>query len=144
MYEPATRAPLNLGETVIESFHAARATYVRDHVILAALGSLGAMGVLLAMGDPNFWVGTVAAVAAIGVRGAYLASDDLTARWDLTQTRLLGPQGRAVRLDRIARLNSLGSAIQIVTQDGDKHLMKYLADKAAVKARIEAAQRTAR
>jgi len=135
MYEPSTRAPLEDGETVKDSFHADRATYIRDHVIMAALGALGAMLVLQVIGEV-WWVGAPAAMAAIGVRGFYLASDDLTAHWDLTERRLLGPQGRAVRLSDVAKLRSLGSALQIVTKGGDKHLIKYLADKAAVREAI--------
>ncbi|MEX5727819.1 hypothetical protein Ga0609869_001172 [Rhodovulum iodosum] len=144
MYETNVRAPLEPGETVLESFHADRRVYIRDHVILAAIGAVGTMGVLALMGNPDWWVGSIAAVAAIAVRGFYLASEDVHARWDLTQDRLLGPQGRAVRLDQVAKLNSLGSAIQIVTKGGDKHLMKYLADKPAAKARLEAVTGVAR
>ncbi|MBK5934519.1 hypothetical protein C8N32_104175 [Rhodovulum imhoffii] len=144
MHDPAYRVPLADGEHVIESFHTDRAAYIRDHVLMAAIGGVGAMAGMYLMGNPDFWVGAVAALAAVAVRGGYLASEDLSARWDLTGTRLIGPQGRAARLAEIEKLNNLGSAIQIVTRSGDKHLMKYLADKPAVKARLEAAIRTAR
>lgn len=137
MYELNAHAPLLDGETVIEVFRADRATYIRDHLIMAALGAIGAMLALYYMGEV-WWVGAPAAVAAIAVRGFYLASDDLHAHWDLTGQRLLGPQGRVAHLTDIKEIRSLGSAVQIITRGGDKHLIKYLADKAAVKARIAA------
>jgi len=136
MFDTDARAPLLGGETVLQSFHADRATYIRDHVILAVIGSIGAMLALYWTGHPDYWVGAVAAVLAIAVRGGYLASDDLTARWDLTNQRLIGPQGRVVRLRDIDKLRALGSAVQVVTRGGDKHLIKYLADKDAVREAI--------
>ncbi|MHC0054234.1 hypothetical protein [Actibacterium sp. D379-3] len=142
MYEMNARAPLTEGETVVDSFSADRATYIRDHVIMGVLGALGAMIALYWMGEV-WWVGAPAAAAAISVRGFYLASDDMTAQWDLTQERLLGPQGRTVMLSQIKALRGLGSAVQIITKGGDKHLMKYLADKPATRARIEAAMKGA-
>lgn len=138
MYEMNARAPLLDGETVVERFTADRATYIRDHVIMGVLGSIGTMIVLYFMGEV-WWVGAPAAIAAISVRGFYLASDDMAAQWDLTEGRLLGPQGRIVPLSQIKALRGLGSAVQIITKGGDKHLMKYLADKPATRARIEAA-----
>ena len=73
------------------------------------------MGVLWAMGNPHLWTGAVGGLAAIAVRAFYVASDELQARWDLTDRRLLGPQTRAVRLAEIATVRRLGSAVQVVT-----------------------------
>jgi len=95
--------------------------------------------VLWAMGNPHVWTGAVGGLAAVAVRAGYVASDELGARWDLTDRRLLGPQTRAVRLAEIATLRRLGSAVQVVTRAGDKHLIKYQADGAATRARIERA-----
>ncbi len=136
MYEPNTRAQLNDGEEVIARFDADRTTYIRDHVVMAVVMAIGAMVILHFM-DEVWWVGAPAAFAAIGVRAFYLASDDLAAYWELTNFRLLGPQGRQVRLGEVKKLNSLGSAVQIVTNAGDKHLMKYLADKTGTRDQIE-------
>lgn len=136
MYEPATHAPLAEGEEVIARFNADRATYIRDHAVMAVVLAIGAMIVLQLMGEV-WWVGAPAALAAIGVRAFYLASDDLTSYWELTDQRLLGPQGRAVRLAEVKDLRTLGSAVQIITNSGDKHLMKYLSDKAATRNQIE-------
>ena len=97
------------------------------------------MVVLWAIGNPHVWTGAVGGLAAIAVRAGYLASDEVNARWDLTDRRLLGPLGKQAWLREIAQLRVLGSAVQIVTTEGDKHLIKYLADRDAVKARIKAA-----
>ena len=136
MYEPKTRAKLTEGEELIARFDADRATYIRDHVVMAAVLAVGAMVVLQLMGEV-WWVGAPAALLAIGVRAFYLASDDLTAYWELTDQRLLGPQGRAARLAEIKELRTLGSAVRIITDAGDKHLMKYLADKNGTRDQIE-------
>lgn len=129
--------PLHDGERVTVSFHPDRATYWRDHAWLAA-GAMGlGMAILWALGNPHVWTGAVGGLAAIAVRAFYLASDELQARWDLTDRRLLGPQTRAVPLSRIAAVRQLGSAVQVVTAEGDKHLIRYQADGPAARARIE-------
>jgi len=130
---------LQEGETVVASFRPDRATYWRDHAWLAAAAMAIGMAVLWAMGNPHLWTGAVGGLAAVAVRAGYVASDELGARWDLTDRRLLGPQTRAVRLKEIATLRRLGSAVQVVTRAGDKHLIKYQADGAATRARIERA-----
>ena len=104
------------GERVLGSFHPDRATYWRDHAWLAAAAMALGMGVLWAIGNPHVWTGAVGGLAAVAVRAFYVASDELTARWDLTDRRLLGPQTRAVRLAEIATVRGLGSAVQVVTR----------------------------
>lgn len=130
------QTPLAEGEHVIHSFHPDRGAYWRDHAWMALTAMVGGMIVLALTGNPHVWTGAVAGLAAVAVRGFYLAADELKARWDLTETRLLGPQGRAIALSDITRLRGLGSAVQIVTRTGDKHLMKYQADRAATRERI--------
>jgi hypothetical protein len=49
-----------------------------------------------------------------------------------------------VALADIAQINTLGSAVQIITQSGDKHLIKYQSDRSATKDRIQAACQQAR
>ena len=120
-------------------FRPDRGTYVRDHTWMAALAMAGAMGVLWAIGNPHVWTGAVAGLAAVGLRAWYLASEELGHEWRIEDGALHGPVGRHVPLDRIARLNTLGSAVQIVTEGGDKHLVKYLADRDAVRAAIRQA-----
>lgn len=128
------------GEEVLLQIHPDRKTYWRDHAWMAALAMAAGMAILFFMGNPHIWTGGVGGLAAIAVRAFYVASDELKARWDLTNMRLLGPQGRITRLSEIKELKSLGSAIQVVTLSGDKHLMKYLADKNATRQAIERAK----
>lgn len=131
--------PLSNGEHVVHSFAPDRAAYWRDHAWMAAAAMAVGMGILAAMGNPHVWTGAIGGLAAIGIRAFYLASDEMTARWDLTDRRLLGPGGRAIPLRDITRIRSLGTAVQIITQGGDKHLIKYQADRAAVTDRLRAA-----
>ena len=137
-YSPTPDATLEPGETVAESFRPDRGTYIRDHAWLAAIAMAIGMGVLWLMGNPHLWTGAVGGLAAIGVRGGYLASEELSVRWDLTDRRLLGPGGRAVPLDRIDKVNILASAVQIVTIGGDKHLIRYQKSPRRTRASIDA------
>jgi hypothetical protein len=112
-----------------------RRIYIRDHLIIAAFATVAVALVLIFMGNPDPWVALIAAPLAVGVRGAYLASDDLEARWELTDSTLAGP-GRNLPLAEIRTVRRLGSAAQVIMQNGDKHLIKYLADPQAVAATI--------
>ena len=127
------------GERVIARFQPDRMTYWRDHAWLAGGAMALGMAVLWSIGNPHVWTGAVGGLAAVAVRAFYVASDELRARWDLTDRRLLGPQTRAVRLADIETVRRLGSAVQVVTRAGDKHLIKYQADGAATRARLETA-----
>lgn len=128
------------GERLIAEFPADRATYLRDHAAMAALAMGGAMFVLWWVGNPHIWTGAVAGLAAITIRGWYLQSEELTVNWLLTDSRLLGPPGRIAMLRDVKKARGLGSAVQIVMENGDKHLIKYQADKDAVIAKINAAR----
>lgn len=136
---PAT--DLEPSETVRESFAADRGIYVRDMAWMAAIAMALGMAVLWAAGSPHVWTGAVGGLAAIALRGWYVASDEMAVRWDLTDRRLLGPGGRSVRLEDIRTIRGLGSAVQVVTTGGDKHLIKYQADRPAVMAALEDARR---
>ena len=136
----ATTPPLAEGETAQAEFAPDRATYWRDHAWLAAIAMAGGMAVLWLIGNAHVWTGAVGGLAAVAIRAWYLADEELAARWVLTDRRLLGPGGRVVRLAEIATLRKLGSAVQVVTAAGDKHLLKYQPDHDATKARIEAAR----
>ena len=116
-----------------------KGAYVRTNAWLAAGAMAGAMFVLWLIGNPYVWTGAPAGLAAVGVRAWYLASEELVANWQMTDTTLTGPGGRSVPLNQIAAVNTMGSFVQIVTKGGDKHLIKYQADPAAIKAAIERA-----
>jgi hypothetical protein len=137
-FAPVTE--LEPGERVIAAFAADRATYWRENAWLAALAMAGGMGILWGIGNEHVWTGAVGGLFAIAVRAFYLASDETKMRWDLTDRRLLGPGTRAIALENIAAVNTMFSAVQVVTVAGDKHLMKYQPDASATKARIEAAR----
>lgn len=130
-------APLLEGETVLTSITPSKQAYWRDHAWMAALAMGLGMAVLYFMGNPHVWTGAIGGLFAIGVRAFYLASDELKARWDITDQRLLGPGLRAMRLSEIQQVNTIFSAVQVVTTTGDKHLIKYQEDRDATKALIE-------
>lgn len=138
------QAELEPGERVVQSFRPDRYAYWRDHAWMAAGAMALGMAILWAVGNPHVWTGAVGGLAAIAIRAGYLASDEMKARWDLTDRRLLGPLGKQAWLRDIAQVRVLGSAVQIFTQGGDKHLMKYQADRDATQAQIEAAMAGAR
>ncbi|WP_299947148.1 hypothetical protein [uncultured Ruegeria sp.] len=116
-----------------------RGAYIRTNAWLAAFAMTGAMVVLWLIGNAYIWTGAPAGLAAIGIRAWYLASEELTATWEMTDTTLTGPGPRKVALKQIQSVNTMGSFVQIVTTSGDKHLIKYQADPAATKAAVERA-----
>lgn len=134
------QTPLAEGERVLHSFHPDRGAYYRDHAWMAAAAMAAGMALLWLIGNPHVWTGAVGGLAAIAVRAFYVASDELAARWDLTDRRLLGPATRAARLDEITALRTLGSAVQVVTASGDKHLIKYQKNRDATRERIDRAR----
>ncbi len=73
---------------------------------------------------------------AIALRAFYLRSEIFAEEWRLTERRLLGPAGRIAPLSSIRLARPFFGAVQIVMQGGDKHLIKYQADPAAVVAQI--------
>lgn len=129
-------AALGEGETILAEFTADPAAYWRSHGVLALVGAVIAGGALVVMGNPDPWVGPVAAVPAIFLRAWYLKSEALSHRWRLTGTRLLGPGLRVVPRSSIASVRKLFGDVLVVTKTGDKHLIKYPADPMAVIAQI--------
>ena len=133
-------SPLADGEEVLTSFRADRATYTRTNTWMAVLAMALGMGVLWFLGNPHVWTGAVGGLLAVTIRAAYLMSEELSVRWDLTNMRLLGPMDRAIRLGEIKELNKLGSVVQVVTNSGNKYLVKYQADPAETIRKINAAK----
>lgn len=136
----AVKAPLRPDEVMLAEWLADKGSYWRSHAIMAVLGGAIAFIVLVAIGNPTPWVGPVAAVAAMGARGWYLASEALVADWRLTNQRLQGPGGRELTLAQIKLARPFLGDVQIVTRSGDKYLLKYMADPAAVVAALKAAR----
>lgn len=120
------------GETLVASFTGNLQTYIKEHVLLAALGSVGAVAVLMAMGDPNYWVGPIGAVVAIAVRGFYLASEQVGMVWQLTPRRLVTPTGMTIPRADIEKVRVIFSAAQVITRAGEKYMIKYQANPKAV------------
>lgn len=133
---------LETGEVLIECFSGNLSTYVKEHILLAALGSVLMSGILIYMGNPHAWTGVVGSVAAIAVRGLYVAREQLGMTWHLTNRRMIGPDGRTILLGNIDKVNVIFSAAQIVTLSGDKYMLKYQADAKATQAAIDRARGT--
>ena len=124
-----------------DSFRPDRGRYINAHLWLAAVGMVGAGLALWLLDNPHVWVGPLAAVLAVAVRGFYLASEELGQYWQLGDNGVSaitaeGKQARQVGLGEIERVRRLGHAVQIVTHRGDKMLLKYMADPEAVATRI--------
>lgn len=132
--------PLQAGEVVITSFTGDRKTYKRDMIQQAIFAAILGMVALWALGNPYLWTGAVGGLAAIALRGFYLSSDELKVRWDLTNRRLLGPGNKIAELGDITGMRPFMSAVQVVTSKGDKHLIKYQADRHGVIDHIEQAR----
>lgn len=120
-------------------FRPSRQAYFRAYTVMAAIAMALGMGVLWALGNPHAWTGAIGGLAAIALRGWYLASDELAVEWVLSNTRLEGPGWRQMDLDQITTVRTLGGAVQVITAGGDKHLIKYLDDAEAARAQIEGA-----
>lgn len=120
------------GETLVATFSGNPTTYVKEHVMLAAIGAVGATGVLIAMGEPHYWTGAVGALLAIAIRGVYVYSEAVGQTWQLTDRRLLSPTGMTLPRSEIADVRTIISAAQVITRTGDKYLIKYQPDPKAV------------
>ncbi|MBN2629876.1 MAG: hypothetical protein JXR75_04990 [Rhodobacteraceae bacterium] len=124
------------GERLIATFTPDRATYWRGHVIMAVVLGAGAGLFLLWQGNPYPVMGPLGAGAAIAIRAAYVASEAMSDLWYLTDRRLIGPRDAVVPRARIKAARPFFGSVQIITDTGDKHLIKYLADPATDAARI--------
>jgi hypothetical protein len=129
MGHPAELLP---GERIVHEFRPDQATYWRAHLVMAVLLGIGAGLVLLWLGNPYPVVGPVGAVMAIAARAAFVQSEAMAEVWRLTDRRLLGPGGRAITLAQLLAARPFLGAVQLTTTTGDRHLMKYQADPAAV------------
>ena len=124
--------PLSEGEILLASIRPDRGVYLRNTLILMAVFGVIAGGVLVAMGDPNPWVGPLAAILGLGARAWFLASEALAAEWRLTDRRLLGPAGQVIARADLAEARKVFGEVAVVTRAGEKFLIKYPADPEAV------------
>ncbi|NRP13871.1 hypothetical protein XMM379_002182 [Aliiroseovarius sp. xm-m-379] len=138
--EDQTVPDLEPGEKMLAQFQGNRTTYIKEHVMLAAIGSVVMVVILLAIKNPFPWTGVVGAVLAIALRGAYLLKEQTGFIWTLTNRRLIGPTGSAILLHNIEAVNTIFTAAQVVTIAGDKHMLKYQADAKDTKAQINRAR----
>lgn len=120
-----------------------RGAYVRGHATQAALAMAGGMAVLWIIGNPHVWTGAIGGLAAVALRGWYLLDDEMGQSWTMTDGALEGPGCRRAALSEIVKVRPIGAAVQIVTEGGDKHLIRWQAAPEATAARIEAAIRAA-
>lgn len=142
-YRPGTEseAPLEPGEVVEQVFLADHRRYWYDHAVLGGLGAVLVSAALVFMGKSSqIPVAIVAIGAGMALRGLYFRSEAFARRWQLTDRRLIGPQGRQVMLLQIQAVRRLMGDVQIVTTSDDKHLIRHLADAVPVVAAIEAAK----
>lgn len=121
-------------------FPASRDAYIQSHIKLAALAMAAAMFILWLLDDPNIWTGAVAGLGAIGLRGWYMASEQLAAVWEIRDGALHGPMGQCIPLDEITTVRSMSSFVQVITSAGQKHLIRYQPDPAATVAAIQKAR----
>lgn len=136
-----TSPQLDSGERLLAELRSEKGRYWRDHAILAVLGMLSAGIVLTVIGSEHAAIGGLGAIFALAVRGLYLAREQLSFRWYLTDKRFLMPGGQQVMLLEIETVRKLMGDMQIITRGGDKHLIKHLANSDAVVAQILDAQK---
>ncbi|TVS04017.1 MAG: hypothetical protein EA407_04955 [Rhodobacteraceae bacterium] len=131
---------LEHGEKRLRDIRTDRATYIRDHAVMAVLG-MGLVGMVLAIiGSDHVLIGSFGAVLALTARGLWLYSEQMKFQWVLTNARMIGPGGRQAYLLELKTVRRLFGDIQLVTKGGDKHLIKHVADAEAVVAEIEGAR----
>ena len=135
-----TPPALDQGEKLLREIASDRGRYWRDHAVMAVVGMAVVGGVLLAIGNPHAAIGALGAPLAIGVRAAWVASEQLGFRWWLTTRRLLLPSGGAVGLLEVEVVRPFFGAVQLITRAGDKHLIRHIADPQALAAEIVAAR----
>ncbi|PZX24387.1 hypothetical protein H9N28_02025 [Rhodobacter capsulatus] len=142
-YRPGTDSelPLEPGEKVSQVFLPDLRRYWMDHLVLGGLGAVLVSAVLVWLGKTEqIPVAILAILIGMAARAAWFRSEAFARRWQLTDRRLIGPQGKQAMLLEIERVRSLIGDVQIVTKSGDKHLIRHLAEAAPVVAAIEAAK----
>lgn len=115
-------------------------TYIRAHAVMTLFAMAAGMVILWVLGNPHIWTGAIGGLAAVALRGWYMADEVMDEVWVLNRTGLKGPYERQANLDDIAKLRIIAGSVQIVTKSGLKHLIKYQPDPKAVIDTISAAR----
>ena len=126
-------------ETELAVFSGNKAVYIRVHIIMAIVGAALISGALYLVNNPDWWIGIVGSFAGIAMRGYYIASEQLGFKWRLTNQALHAPNERAIALSEIKLARSLLGSVQVITDEGEKFLIKYQAAPEKVIAEINRA-----
>ena len=121
-------------------FRPDKTTYIRAHAVMTAIAMAAGMLILWVLGNPHIWTGAVGGFAAVALRGWYLFDEVMDEVWTLSGNSLKGPYQRYARLEEIVKLRTIAGAVQVVTREGNKHLIKYQPDPQAVIDTINAAR----
>lgn len=121
-------------------FNPNRNAYITAHAWMAAIAMVAGMGILWALGNPHVWTGAIGGLGAIGLRGWFMMSEELSVVWRISDGVLTGPAERQVPLDQIEAVKTMGSYVQVITKGGDKHLIKYQASPSFTASTIEGAR----
>jgi len=123
----------------IARYRGSKAVFIRVQLVMAIIGAALITGGLVLAGNPDWWVGIVGSFAGIGMRGYYIADEQLAFEWVLTETALQAPNERAIGLHEIETVRSVLGSVQVITKDGSKFLIKYQARPEQVIAEIKGA-----
>ena len=123
----------------IARYRGSKAVFIRVQLVMAIIGAVLITGGLVLAGNPDWWVGIVGSFAGIGMRGYYIADEQLAFEWVLTNRQLLAPNERAIGLNEIATVRHVLGSVQVITHQGDKFLIKYQSQPEHVIAEIKGA-----
>jgi len=123
----------------IARFKGSKTVFIRVQIVMALVGATLITGGLYLAGNPDWWIGIIGSFAGIAMRGYYIADEQLGFEWVLTDTHVNSPSGRDIGLGEIKAVRSVLGSVQIITSDGEKHLIKYQAKPETVIAEINGA-----
>lgn len=122
-------------------FAADRVAFVRGQVLLAVVVALLSAALFLLIGSAYWWLGPVAAFAAVGLRAAMSWRTETGLSWNLDAERIAGSDGDSIALGDVDRVRRLGSGVLVAGRDGDRLVLRHLADPEAVRDAVAAALR---
>jgi hypothetical protein len=138
---PDSELPKAAGEELRAVFLPDVRRYWSDQAALAALGAAAVLLVMPMLGKGSqIWAAILGVFLAVALRALLVKSEVFARRWQLTDRRLIGPQGRQVVLSDLATVRRLFGDVQLVSRSGQKHLIKHLADTQGVMDTILAAR----